>query len=494
MQIIINTNHYKGAVMNPSRLQFLTRFIVFTVLALLPILASAAFKTVTVNKSGTGNGTVSGGGINCGTKCTTNLIGGSITLYASPDSYSTFIGWGSGCTSNPTPTTCKITVTTNVTIEAKFALKTPVTLTVSMGGVGHGKVTSSPAGVNCTSPCAYVFAKGKLVTLTATANPGSQFSGWSGDCNGLSCKLTMNGDKSVVANFEPKGLKTLTVIKNGTGTGVVTSDPAAINCGATCSAAFGEGTFVTLTATPSANSVFDSWSGSWGPTCGDSTTCLININATKSIYATFTNQTGATGKLNDTGIIYCATNTTNEDACPISAYPGQDADFGRDKTKNNDSNGHAGFSFTKLNTNGIALAIQNGIWSDTGTEVAGTKWSCVKDNVTGLIWQAQPNASELTWSAASVTYANSVNSANFCGNTTWRLPTVNELLNIATRDRATPTIDENYFPNTPFDWFWTSSLYAGNSTEAWDVNFYDATDGTSPKASKALVRLVSNGQ
>ena len=40
----------------------------------------------------------------------------------------------------------------------------------------------------------------------------------------------------------------LTVSKNGTGTGTVTSNPAGINCGSTCSAGFSNGTMVTLTA------------------------------------------------------------------------------------------------------------------------------------------------------------------------------------------------------------------------------------------------------
>ncbi len=43
------------------------------------------------------------------------------------------------------------------------------------------------------------------------------------------------------------------------GVGTVTSDPAGINCGATCSALFAEGTTITLTATPAANSVFLGW-------------------------------------------------------------------------------------------------------------------------------------------------------------------------------------------------------------------------------------------
>jgi hypothetical protein len=41
----------------------------------------------------------------------------------------------------------------------------------------------------------------------------------------------------------------LTVLTSGTGSGTVTSSPAGVNCGATCSASYASGTAVTLTAT-----------------------------------------------------------------------------------------------------------------------------------------------------------------------------------------------------------------------------------------------------
>ena len=53
----------------------------------------------------------------------------------------------------------------------------------------------------------------------------------------------------------------LTVGRAGTGTGTVVSSPAGINCGPSCSQTFGAGAVVTLTATPTAGSVFTGWSG-----------------------------------------------------------------------------------------------------------------------------------------------------------------------------------------------------------------------------------------
>ena len=75
----------------------------------------------------------------------------------------------------------------------------------------------------------------------------------------------------------------LTVSKLGTGSGTVTSNPAGINCGATCSGYFPSGTSVTLTATPAVGSTFAGWSGA----CTGTGTCTVTIDPAKSVTATF---------------------------------------------------------------------------------------------------------------------------------------------------------------------------------------------------------------
>ncbi len=77
----------------------------------------------------------------------------------------------------------------------------------------------------------------------------------------------------------------LTVVTNGSGSGTVTSSPAGINCGVTCSASFGAGSAVTLTATPtSAASTFTGWLGSG---CTGTLTCTKILSAAANITATF---------------------------------------------------------------------------------------------------------------------------------------------------------------------------------------------------------------
>src|SRR5438445_3261711 len=60
----------------------------------------------------------------------------------------------------------------------------------------------------------------------------------------------------------------LTIAKAGTGSGTVTSTPAGITCGTSCSGSYASGTAVTLTATPAAGSTFTGWSGGGGSGTG----------------------------------------------------------------------------------------------------------------------------------------------------------------------------------------------------------------------------------
>jgi hypothetical protein len=82
----------------------------------------------------------------------------------------------------------------------------------------------------------------------------------------------------------------LTVTKSGTGSGTVVSLPSGINCGSDCSEAFPSGTVVTLTATASAGSRFDGWSGGG---CSGTGPCTLTGNTNVAVTATFSTTTGA---------------------------------------------------------------------------------------------------------------------------------------------------------------------------------------------------------
>jgi hypothetical protein len=79
------------------------------------------------------------------------------------------------------------------------------------------------------------------------------------------------------------GPHTLSVRRAGAGSGTVTSSPAGISCGSTCSHAYASGTQVTLTATAAAGSKFIGWSGG----CAGSGTCKLTLSADRAVTATF---------------------------------------------------------------------------------------------------------------------------------------------------------------------------------------------------------------
>ena len=177
--------------------------------------------------------------------------------------------------------------------------------------------------------------------------------------------------------------------------------------------------------------------------------------------------------------------------------------------------GIAGFDLTKLGSDGSALIIQNGTWSDSGSEVAGTKWSCVLDNHTGLVWEVKTNDGGIhdkdnTYAWGGITaighghadrkgeyydanhiavivgdktawdsLVNGSNNDQLCGYSDWRVPDSMELI-------SAPNIDTDYFPNNQGG-YWSSSPGYGPWIEAKDQS-------SRHRSSSRSVRLVRSGQ
>ena len=82
---------------------------------------------------------------------------------------------------------------------------------------------------------------------------------------------------------------TLTVQKNGTGQGTVTSNPSGIDCGSTCNASIPQEKIVNLTATASSGSNFTSWTG-----CDsvNGNVCTVTMTSDKSVTAEFETSNG----------------------------------------------------------------------------------------------------------------------------------------------------------------------------------------------------------
>ena len=98
----------------------------------------------------------------------------------------------------------------------------------------------------------------------------------------LSSILLGIGCRGLVSNAASETVQ-LNVKISGNGTGTISSSPGGINCASTCSASFIVNTQVTLTETPSANSIFAGWQGA----CGGTSICVVFLSAGKSVSATF---------------------------------------------------------------------------------------------------------------------------------------------------------------------------------------------------------------
>ncbi len=169
---------------------------------------------------------------------------------------------------------------------ADATLPSTYSLDVARRGAGSGSVTSLPAGINCGVNCSSSFATNQAVVLTVTAQQGSRFDGWSGDCTGnsSSCTLQMAADRSVTARFEtaPVGF-TLSVSKTGSGAGTVRSTPEGIECGPVCSSSFAADRAVLLTPAPAPGSEFAGFGGA----CSGMGACTVTMRANTSVTARF---------------------------------------------------------------------------------------------------------------------------------------------------------------------------------------------------------------
>lgn len=229
---------------------------------------------LTVTKTGTGSGTVTGGGINCGGTCTaTESYGQMVTLTAAAANGSTFTGWGGACTGTGA---CTVTMDAAKTVSAGFALQT-FAVTVAKGGTGTGTVSGGM--ISCGATCTETVPFGTMVTLVAAPATGSTFGGWGGACSGTgSCVVTVTAATNVTATFTLQ-MFPLTVTKVGSGT----VSGSGITCGTVCTEDLAYGTPVTLTAAAGTGSTFTGWSGA----CTGTGACNVTITAATNVTATF---------------------------------------------------------------------------------------------------------------------------------------------------------------------------------------------------------------
>ncbi len=222
-----------------------------------------------------------------------------------------------------------------------------------------------------------------------------------------------------------------------------------------------------------------------------------------------------TPELNDTGITWAGEYPADNNVdCTSSTLLGsQDCHVGRDLTHNDDSDGHAGFSFTKLDATGTPLL-------DQSVDYNIEPWSCIRDNVTGLVWEVKTTTTGIhhkdntyQWGGLTAIGRDHINSQGtyydpswnelvqgsndsiLCGFDNWRVPTVAEFSSIVNKGATTtPSIDTNYFPNTESSRYWSSSPDPSNSSLARLLHFINGNNSALSRSGFHRVRLVRSGQ
>jgi hypothetical protein len=194
----------------------------------------------------------------------------AVLLEAFPNEGYEFVGWsGDGFTVGLDR---QVTIIGDMIVGAIFIPVSQSHLEINVSGEGSVRTNNSQTS----------YAIGTIVQLVATAAPGWEFSGWSGDVSGDTNPLLvdMSSDKNVIASFvelPDDGLYSINIVKVGSGSGSVNLSPVG--------GSYPLGTVVTLSSTASLGSTFSGWSGD---VSGSSSNVSLAVTKNMAVTATFT--------------------------------------------------------------------------------------------------------------------------------------------------------------------------------------------------------------
>ena len=161
--------------------------------------------TVTVEKDGSGTGTISGDKLDCGNTCSAKYhCGTTLELTATPDAKSRFAGWAGDCAGEGNSVT--ITLDGDKTCTAKFIKQYDLTVEVAKKKHADGDTPGDGfirGDLECKDSCTVTQDVGSQFNLEAVPAKSATFDGWTVDCSGddPSTSVTLNGDKTCVATF-----------------------------------------------------------------------------------------------------------------------------------------------------------------------------------------------------------------------------------------------------------------------------------------------------
>ncbi len=166
----------------------------------------------------------------------------------------------------------------------------------------------------------------------------------------------------------------------------------------------------------------------------------------------------------------------------------QDGMTGRDVTSADGADGQVGLSYSTVIGQQSQKPVVLGPYA---------KADCVKDNITGLVWQGKSTALvSLPGDARNLEAKGleaTTNAAALCGFSDWRLPLRNELqslVNYGSLDLYF-SIDTNWFVDTRIGAYYSATKYAPNLKNVWLVDFIRGEVAPDSNASSGVyVRLV----
>ncbi len=185
-----------------------------------------------------GNSDISGSKSNDGNQYDAVVTGKIIHTYSNLSDDYKFEGWGTADAPTSTDDSYEYNITANTTIYAYLTQKYQITF----NGNANGSVSATADGQSLIS--SHKVVGGTSITLTATAEEGYEFTGWSDGATANPYTFEVTEDVTLTANFDLKSYTITATAENGTVTGAGTYD---------------HGANVTLTATANEGYKFVNW-------------------------------------------------------------------------------------------------------------------------------------------------------------------------------------------------------------------------------------------
>lgn len=112
---------------------------------------------------------------------------------------------------------------------------------------------------------------------------------------------------------------------------------------------------------------------------------------------------------------------------------------------------------------------------------------CDESKLGKLIWQDDERVFIGDWKQAK----ERCERLNFAAYSDWRLPSIDELINITDKTKFSPTIN-SAFKYVKSDFYWSSTKFADGSSRAWFVHFKNGYADWSGISDRLFARCVRN--